>query len=399
MFPSGRPAAGAPGPARRRVLRVLVVGGGVAGLEALIALRALADTRVELHLLSPGDDFVYRPLEVLEPFDPDAMVRIPWARIRDDQRVGHLADTLHEIDPDAHRVITSGGHALGFDVLLLTPGASARPALPGAVTVGAPGASQRLREMIEKLRAGSTRRIAFVVPPGVTWTLPIYELALLTSRFARRAGVQAELWLVTAEAQPLEVFGAEASKMVTGLLTERSIAVHTNGLVERRARDRVWLELPRGVRADRTVALPRLEGPRIKGLRADERGFLLVDEHGRVRGEEDIYAAGDATAFPVKQGGIATQQADAAAGHIAARAGVSIEPRPFEPVLRAMLVTGEAPRFLRRALTAAASDAELSAESPWWPATKIVGHHLAPYLAAHVEWAGRPAHGPSGRAF
>jgi sulfide:quinone oxidoreductase len=390
---------GAPGSSRARPSRVLVVGGGVAGLEALIALRALAGAAVDLQLLSPGDDFVYRPLEVLEPFDPDAMVRVPWARIVDDQRVTHLADTLHEIELDDHRVTTATGQALRYDLLVLAPGASVRPSLAGAITVGAPGATALLRQLIGRLRAGAMQRVAFVVPPGTTWTLPIYELALLTAGFARRAGVNPELLLVTAEAQPLEAFGAEASKMVSGLLGERSIRLHTEGLVERRAGGRLWLELPRGVRVDRIVALPRLQGPRIAGLRADDDGFLLVDEHGRVRGEDDVYAAGDAIAFPVKQGGLAAQQADAAAAQIAARAGVEVEPRPFEPVLRAMLLTGEAPRFLRRALTAAASDSELSGESPWWPAAKIVGHHLGPYLAAHVEWTGRAAHGPSTQAF
>ncbi len=389
MVSRSAPALGAHGSPRARALRVLIVGGGVAGLETLVALRALAGEAVDLHLLSPGDDFVYKPLEVLEPFDPDAMVRIPWARILADQRVSRLADTLHEIDLDAHRVMTVSGHALGYDLLVLTPGASLRPSLGGAITVGSPGASQLLRQLLEMIAAGTIQRVAFVVPPGATWTLPIYELALLTARFARRAGVEPGLLLVTAEGQPLEVFGAEASEMVSGLLAEHSIRVHTNGLVERRAAGRLWLELPGDVRVDRIIALPRLEGPRIEGLRADGAGFLLVDEHGRVRGEDDVYAAGDAIAFPVKQGGLATQQADAAAAQIAARAGVEVEPRPFEPVVRAMLLTGGAPRFLRRALTAAATESELSDESPWWPAAKIVGHYLAPYLAAHVEWAGR----------
>jgi sulfide:quinone oxidoreductase len=389
---------GAPGSCRA-ALRVLVVGGGVAGLEALIALRALAGEAVDLQLLSPGESFVYRPLEVLEPFDPDAMVRVPWARIVDDQRIAQLPDTMHEIELEAHRVITATGPALGYDLLVLTPGASVRPSLAGAITVGAPGATALLRQLIYKLRAGVIKRVAFVVPPGTTWTLPIYELALLTARFTRRAGVKPELVLVTAEAQPLEVFGTEASEMVSRLLAERSIRLDTSGLVERRSAGHLWLELPRGVGVDRIVALPRLEGPRIAGLRADDDGFLLVDEHGRLRGEDDVYAAGDAIAFPVKQGGLAAQQADAAAAQIAARAGVEVEPRPFEPLLRAMLLTGEAPRFLRRALTAAASDSELSGESPWWPAAKIVGRHLGPYLAAHVEWAGRAAHGPGNQAF
>jgi sulfide:quinone oxidoreductase len=129
-------------------------------------------------------------------------------------------------------------------------------------------------------------------------------------------------------------------------------------------------------------------GPRITGLRSDGDGFLLVDQHGRAKGEDDIYAAGDATSFPVKQGGLAAQQADVVAAHIARRAGADIETKPVEPVLRGMLLTGDAPRYLRRALAACASEPEVSEDSPWWPPVKIVGRHLAPYLASHIGWGG-----------
>ena len=76
------------------------------------------------------------------------------------------------------------------------------------------------------------------------------------------------------------------------------------------------------------ISLPRLEGRRIGGIPHDADGFVAVDEHGGWSGWSGVYAAGDVTAFPVKQGGIATQQADAVAEAIAAAAGAAIEPRP-----------------------------------------------------------------------
>jgi sulfide:quinone oxidoreductase len=111
--------------------------------------------------------------------------------------------------------------------------------------------------------------------------------------------------------------------------------------------------------------MPTLAGPRIGGLRSDNDGFLQVDAHGRVQGEDDVYGAGDAISFPVKQGGLAAQQADAVAAHVAARAGADVDAMPFQPVLRAMLLTGETPRYLRLALSAAASEPEMSNEAPW----------------------------------
>ena len=65
------------------MLRVLIAGGGVAGLEALLALRDLAGDRVELTLLSPETEFVYRPMAVAEPFGRGRADRHPLA---DDRR-------------------------------------------------------------------------------------------------------------------------------------------------------------------------------------------------------------------------------------------------------------------------------------------------------------------------
>jgi sulfide:quinone oxidoreductase len=91
------------------------------------------------------------------------------------------------------------------------------------------------------------------------------------------------------------------------------------------------------------VSVPVLEGPALAGLPADSRGYLPVDANGRVAGIAGVYAAGDATSFPVKQGGLATQQADAAAAAVAADLGLGPDPEPFQPVMRGLLLTGGAP--------------------------------------------------------
>jgi sulfide:quinone oxidoreductase len=69
-----------------------------------------------------------------------------------------------------------------------------------------------------------------------------------------------------------------------------------------------------------------------------------------VYGLDAVYAAGDITSFPVKHGGLAAQQADVVAAAIAARAGVAIDPRPLKPVIRGMLLAGDATRFLEAEL-------------------------------------------------
>ena len=150
------------------------------------------------------------------------------------------------------------------------------------------------------------------------------------------------------------------------------------------------------------IALPALEGPGIAGLPSDAEGFIPIDERARVKGVEDVYAAGDGTTFPIKQGGLATQQADAAAEHIAARFGADIDPQPFHPVLRGMLLTGDDSLSLAHSLTGGEGEGSASADYLWWPPHKVSGRYLAPWMAGGVvrrePGATEPATGGRGGA-
>ena len=203
---------------------------------------------------------------------------------------------------------------------------------------------------------------------------------------ARRGLRHVELSIVTPEEEPLELFGPAASEAVRKLLDERGVALHTEHYPAAVREHELSLVPDGSVFADRVVSLPRLRGPFLSGLPHDAEGFIPADLHGLVEGQTDVYAAGDATTFAIKQGGVATQQADAAAEAIAARAGADVEPRPFRPVLRGLLLTGGESRFLRADVSGASGDSSsASAEALWWPPNKIAGRWLAPYLASHSD--------------
>jgi sulfide:quinone oxidoreductase len=108
-----------------------------------------------------------------------------------------------------------------------------------------------------------------------------------------------------------------------------------------------------------------------------------------------VWAAGDTTNFPIKQGGLAAQQADVAAEAIAAEAGADVQPRPFHPVLRGVLLTGRGSQWIRRDLETDEGDTERHAL--WWPPTKIAGRYLAPYLTALAEAEFTDADRPAGQ--
>jgi sulfide:quinone oxidoreductase len=136
----------------------------------------------------------------------------------------------------------------------------------------------------------------------------------------------------------------------------------------------------RPLEARRVVALPRAVGPAVPGLPANRNGFIPVDRDGRVSGAGHVWAAGDAIAFPVKQGGLAAQQADAAAASIAAMAGAGVEPQPFHPVLRGVLLTGRGHEWLRHDVAGGGGEGDNSRRALWWPPTKVAGRYLSPYL-------------------
>ena len=361
-------------------MRVLVAGGGVAGLETVLALQELAGDRLAIELLAPGRHFTYRPLAVAAPFGSGGVRRLSLAAIAADRNVRLHRDAVARVLPREREVETQDGARIAYDALVLALGARPVEAVPGALTFRGPQDAGRVAEIVERLRAGMIRRLAFLVPPGTTWSLPLYELALQTAAAAPRA----ELIFATAERAPLAVFGEEASSAAAALLAERGVELRTRAATQEYDGGRLWLGLSGPFEVDAAIALPRLVGPGVIGVPCDRLGFVPVDEFTRVKGIDGVHAVGDIAAHAVKQGGLATQQADVAAEVIAATAGVAVTPRPYRPVLHGLMLTG---RDVRQLHHDPAGDSTVSDELLRWPQGKIAGRRLSPYLAGLSELA------------
>ena len=143
------------------------------------------------------------------------------------------------------------------------------------------------------------------------------------------------LTLLTVEKAPLEVFGADASAKVSALLRQRGIKLLLDSETVDVADGVVRTSSGVSVRSDVTVAVPVIEARSFSGVPADEAGFIIADDHCRVDVSGNVFAAGDCTNLPLKQGGIAAQQADTAARAIAALTGASVAPTPLRPDCRA----------------------------------------------------------------
>ncbi len=366
-------------------LRVLIAGGGVAGLEAALALRALAGDLVEVELLSPSHRFIYKPMLVAEPFGSGPETDLDLGPVLAEAGARHRLGALAQVETDARVALTDQGERIEYDALLVALGAQPVEAVPGALTFGEESQRARFAELLTRLGRAGTKRLAFAVPPCTTWSIAAYELALLTAaeRDARRIhGL--EISVITAEVLPLGRFGAAASRLVEAKLKEAGVALRT--ACAARLFDHRQLHLASGETLvfDEVIALPRLEVPPLPGLPQREQGFLATDGRMQVEGLDDVWAAGDSTALPIKQGGLAAQQADIAASAIAARAGANVEIVPFEPVLRAALITGDTPDFMQAPVGDPDAGAASVGTAGWTMRTKLAARHLGPYLATAI---------------
>jgi sulfide:quinone oxidoreductase len=350
--------------------RILVAGGGPAAVEGVLALRHLwSEARIEL--VAPVDEFVYRPLAIAEAFGDDPPQRFDLTEIAAAAGASLRHDAVTAVEHEARAAITAAGERLEFDAMMIAIGARPVEALAGTTTFWGDGGDPAFVRELRALERGTNAELVFAVPHRVRWGLPLYELALQTADHLAEHGVAARLTIVTPEPEPLAVFSGDVSKELERMLKERGIGL-------RLSTDPV--KYLAGARGTRVIALPRLVGPGLPDLPVDDHGFLPTDDYGRVLDAPGFYAAGDVTDSPIKQGGLGTQQADAAASVIAADLGAGVEPEPFAPVLRGRVFTEGEPRFLRRDL-ATGRGSEFDRAPLWWPGAKIFGRHLAPFLA------------------
>jgi len=369
---------------RRDPHRIVIAGGGIAALEALVALREQASSGCRITLASPTGTFAYRPLAVQEPFGRGGGRRFSLAALTRDLGAAYVRDALVRVDGPARTAILRTGASLQYDTLLIATGAHPYPAFAHGVTFDRDTEAAEFDELLSDIDARLAPHVAIVVPEHVGWTLPAYELALSIAAYGRRPrGRRLAVTLVTHERQPLAAFGTTASRAVADVLDEAGVEVIAGreGVV---MSDGALIAGSQWITADRIVALPRLAGPRPRGVPSDPHGFIPVDCHGRVPDLPGVYAAGDGTSASIKQGGLAAQQADAVVAHIVWQLGAAAEPTPPTPVLRGVLRTPRGTLYLQAELgPGRAGEGSIASWLPLWPAPgRVASRRLGRYLSS-----------------
>ncbi len=362
--------------------RVVIAGGGLAALEAALALHDLAGERAAITLVAPNPQFRYRPQLMREPFTAAATTAYSMAEIAACAGVHLLRDSFKWVDPVDRVLHTRDGAKLSYDALLLALGARSHARFRGVLTLDENRIAEQLTPLVEAIDHGTVQRVAFVVPSLPIWSLSAYELALMTVNHAAARGREVAVLLITPEDSPLAALGVSASAELGQLFTEAGITTVTSANCQIREPGRIDLyPLRSSILVDQIIALPELYAPSLPGVPTSaERGFVTVDAHGAVHGLDRVYAAGDITDTPVKHGGLAAEQANVAAQAIAALAGAPVKPRALRPALHVMLQGAARPLFIRsQMLGEHGTDLELSSD-PLWEPQRLQSEYLGPLL-------------------
>jgi sulfide:quinone oxidoreductase len=357
--------------------KVAIIGGGVAALEAMIALDAMSYAGVDVHLFSPQPRFVLKPLAVSSGFGRGELLSFDLDKLAATARATFHNAAVEEVDP-GERVLRiaedgpEGESQFAYDFLIAAQGTQPVESVPGATTYRWSAGNEILERELAPLRDLEAPKVIVTLPEQGSWPLPTYELALM---IASDLGPGASITVVTPETAPLEMFGKGDAEKVAAVLAKQGVDLITGVAPSEFSDGALGTSDGRRIDADMVIALPLLTGRRIPGLPTDGSGFIPVDDFGRIEGLAREFAAGDVTSFPVKFGGLAAEQADIVAASIGKEARGGPAPAPFRPVYRGVMVTAEGAIGLGPGV-------DNSDPYGWNPAEKIYGRYLSPVLKA-----------------
>ncbi len=325
--------------------RVVVLGGGFAGLEGCFYARWKLGERAELTLVSDTDHFVFRPNTIYIPFGaPPEKFLIPLEEPTRKGNIRFIRSSVRGVDPD-RRVVELEQGPVEYDYLLIATGADMRPdEIPGlrehGITPWTIDDMLRIRDALQqtaqRAKEGKHTQFVFVIPPNNRCSGPLYELVLMIDTWLRREGIRDQVSLVwtTVEEGYIQAFGPRLNTVVEEEFSERGIEGHRGWVVSHVEPGKVHYTNGEAVAFDYLLCFPPyVAARRYELLPVDERGFLQVESDSRrVQGREREFAAGDAANFPIKQAFLALLQADAAADHIAADVAGEQPSVRFEPM-------------------------------------------------------------------
>jgi sulfide:quinone oxidoreductase len=299
--------------------RVVIVGSGDGG--TFTANLLASELRDEIRLGSVALQLVGEHL--VHPFQPGNLDiafkgAAPEKYVRDEadllrKGVEFLHDPAAKIDLTARSVTTKSGAVLHFDFLVIATGAVADPSMVPGLAEGAlnfhtgPGDSHRIWESLQTFKGG-TIVVAIAGAPHKCPPSP-NEAAFMLDEFFRKRGTRDRVKIRFLTPYPRPYPAEKVSRVVEPLFEERGIEVNTFFNVDSvdPSQKKIYSLEGESFDYDLLVAIPPHRGADVviaSGI-GDTDGYVPTERGTmRVKGQQGVYAIGDATDIPISKSGV-----------------------------------------------------------------------------------------------
>ena len=303
--------------------KVLVLGGGFAGVEAAIYLRK---HDLDVTLVSDRDFFYIYPTSIWIPTGDATMedVSVPLDKLAFAHGFKVIVDPVTALDPKAKRVTLASGRRLeGHDYIVVAMGQEkiVHEGMEHTLSIcGKPEEATALYERLDALVQKGSGKLAFgfggnpkdssAVRGG-----PAFEVLFNVHDYLKKKGLRDkfELTFFAPMEKPGQKMGEKALVMMDKMFGMTDIRKKVGSKITRFVEDGVLFEDGTKLESDLTMFISAGTGHSIlkaSGLPLSDAGFVVTNEYNEVEGFEGIYAIGDSASlmgpeWRAKQGHVA----------------------------------------------------------------------------------------------
>jgi len=303
--------------------KVLVLGGGFAGVEAAIFLRKQA---IDVTLVSDRDYFYIYPVSIWIPTGDATResVSVPLDQLAFKHGFELIVDPVTQLDAAEKKVTLESGRMLeGFDYMVVALGQEKIQIKGMEHTLsicGRPEEATALHDRLERLVAKGSGKIAmgFGGNPKDSSAVrggPAFEVLFNIDTYLKRKGLRDsfELTFFAPMEKPGMKMGHKAVEMMDKMFEMTKIHKKVGSKIAAFEADGVHFEDGSRIESDLTMFISAGTGHSViakSGLPLSDTGFVVTNEYNEVEGFEGIYVIGDSASlmgpdWRAKQGHVA----------------------------------------------------------------------------------------------
>jgi sulfide:quinone oxidoreductase len=347
--------------------KVLVVGGGFAGVEAAIFLRK---KNQDVTLISDREYMYIYPTSIWVPvgitdFDD---ICIPMSELSAVHGFEYIKDSVKKIEAKEMRITGEAGVYEGYDYVVIAVG-SGKMKHKGSENFisicGKPEESLELKEAISKVVEKRVGKIAmgFGGNPSDSSAVrggPAFEVLFNVHNMLKKEGIRnsVELTFFAPMAKPGAKMGENALKMMDIFFDKLDINKRVGTKIKEFQKDGILFEDDSKLEADVVMFIPAGKGHEFvisSDLPVSEAGFVKINDYSQVEGFEKVFAIGDAAElngpdWRAKQGHVAEVMARNTATNITILEGGEGEMQGYKHHLNILCVmdSGDGAAFVYR---------------------------------------------------